>query len=115
MTQAKNLPAVELGTDRPYPPMVEFIQPDGSSESFRYEDFRRVRYFPEGRLELRFAAAIINIHGRNLLPVWRAVRSRRVRLLRAGSAAVNGAGVGHEPQIDSISIADRVMQSEVLP
>jgi hypothetical protein len=108
MKHEQNAPAFELGRDGQCP-LVTFVQPDGSSKEFRYLDFRRVRYFPEDTVELRFATAIVTLHGRNLLPLWRAIRSRRVRLLRVGRAAVGAVREDYQPHIDSISIADRAV------
>ena len=97
-------PAVELGEDGSTPPMVTFEQLDGSSEAFRYEDLRSIRYDPSGMVNVRFAAAIVAVFGRNLLPVWRALRSRRVRRLRVGSYAEGLAREADEPHITGITV-----------
>src|SRR5271169_162940 len=95
-------PAIVLAEDAGHQPrMVTFEQPDGSSESFSYQDLRSVRYDPAGLIRLRFAADNIVLHGRNLLSVWSALRSRRVRLFRVRGTE---ATTGPEPHIDSITI-----------
>ena len=76
-------PAIVLATEEAPPPhMVTFEQPDGSSLPLAYRDLRSVRYDSAGLVRLRFTARNVVIHGCNLLSVWRALRSRRVRLLR---------------------------------
>jgi hypothetical protein len=78
-------PAIVLAQDEGHPPhMITFEHADGNSESFSYLDLRSVRYDPAGLIRLRFAADNVVLHGRNLLSVWSALRSRRVRLLRIG-------------------------------
>ncbi len=95
-------PVIELAQDAgQQPDMVTFEQADGSSVSFSYRDLRSVRCDLLGPVRLRFTADNIVLHGRNLLPVWRALRSRRVRLLRVGGTQ---AETDHEPHIDSIAI-----------
>jgi len=66
-----------------------------------YQDLRSVRYDPAGLVRLRFVARNVVLHGSNLLSLWRALRSRRVRLLRVSGT---DAATGHEPHIDSIAI-----------
>ena len=96
------MPAFQLEQDERHPPyMVTFEQTDGSSVSFSYQDLRSVRYDPAGLIRLRFAADNVVLHGRNLLSVWSALRSRRVRLMRARGAE---ASTDHEPHIESITI-----------
>jgi hypothetical protein len=98
-------PAFQLAQDERHPPhMVTFEQPDGSSVSLSYQDLRGVRYDPAGLIRLRFAADNVVLHGSNLLSIWRALRSRRVKLLRAGTEAEGLARADHEPHIDSITI-----------
>src|SRR5579863_4581888 len=99
------MPAFQLEQDERHPPyMVTFEQTDGSSVSFSYQDLRSVRYDPAGLIRLRFAADNVVLHGRNLLSIWRALRARRVKLLRAGTEAEGLARADHEPHIDSIAI-----------
>jgi hypothetical protein len=81
--------------------MVTFEQPDGSSLSLNYRDLRGVRYDPAGLIRLRFTIRNVVLHGRNLLSVWRAFRTRSVRLVRPGESAGPG---GDVPRIDSITI-----------
>jgi len=95
-------PAMVLTLDEGHQPhMVTFEQPGGRSLSLNYRDLRSVRYDPAGLLRLRFATHNVVLHGSNLLSVWRALRSRRVRLLRARGTE---ASTDHEPHIDSIAI-----------
>jgi hypothetical protein len=95
-------PAVVLAGDEAHAPhMVTFEQPDGGCLSLNYRDLRSVRYDPAGLVHLRFTAYNVVLHGRNLISVWRALRSRRVKLLRARGTE---ATTGHEPHIDSIAI-----------
>jgi hypothetical protein len=97
-------PAVELGREKNIPPMVAFEQSDGGSEAFSYSDFRSVRYDPAGMVKVRFAAAIVAVSGRNLLPVWLALRSHRVRRLRVDNMAEGMARADDEPHITGITI-----------
>jgi hypothetical protein len=98
-------PAIVLTLDEAHPlHMVTFEQPDGGSLSLNYRDLRSVRYDPAGLLRLRFDAHNVVIHGRNLLSVWRALRSRRVRLLRAATEAEAQARADYEPHIGSITV-----------
>jgi hypothetical protein len=83
------------------PHMLTFEQPDGGSTAFSYRDMRSVRYDPAGLVRLRFSTRNVVIHGCNLLSVWRALRSRCVRLLRVSASE---AMTDHEPHIDSITI-----------
>lgn len=96
-------PVYELAEDDGQPlRTVTFERSDGSSEAFSYKDLQSVRYDPAGTVRLHFATAKINVCGRNLLSIWRALRSRRVKLLRVTG---NEATTNHEPHIDSIAIA----------
>lgn len=97
-------PAVELGEHGSTPPIVTFEQLDGGSEAFRYEDLRSIRYDPAGMVNVRFAAAKVAVFGHNLLPVWLALRSHRVRLLRVDSQAEGMARAGDEPHITGITV-----------
>jgi len=102
LDSASQKPAFELAEAEEHQPlMVIFEQLDGSSAAFSYQDLRCVRYDPAGLVRLRFAADNVVLHGRNLLSIWRALRSRRVRLLRAGGAEMP---TDHEPHIDTITI-----------
>jgi len=95
-------PAIVLATEEASPPhMVTFEQPDGSSRSLSYLDLRGVRYDPAGLVRLRFSSYNVLLQGSNLLSVWRALRSRRVKLVRV---CAYEATADHEPHIDSITI-----------
>jgi hypothetical protein len=102
----RNKPAVEIAAGSRLPRMLEFEQADGSSESYRYADVRSVRYHPDDWVKLRLADAIILIQGRNLLPVWQTLRSRRARLVRVNALAGNDEGSENTPLIGCITITD---------
>jgi hypothetical protein len=112
MEHEQSVPAFELGKDGEYPPTITFVQTDGAPQAFRYEDFRRIRYYPDDMLQLHFATAIVTLHGRNLLPLWRAIRARRVGLVRVTRAVPEMEQAGNAPHIDSISIADRAVKKQ---
>lgn len=88
------------------PPSLTFEQPNGDSLSLPYSDLRRVRYVPAGLLLMRFADTKVDIHGRNLLPVWIALRSRRVSRLRAETESGDNVRSTSEPHISSIVVTD---------
>ena len=95
-------PAIVLATEEAPPPhMVTFEQADGSSLSLSYQDLRSVRYDPAGLVRLRFVARNVVLHGSSLLSLWRAFRSRRVKLLRARET---DAPTDQEPHIQSITV-----------
>src|SRR5882724_10594932 len=109
MSHEQSAPAFELGKENLSLPIITFEYADGGSKAFSYEHLRNMRYRPDDTLRMRFAAVIVTIRGRNLLPIWRAIRSRRVRLLRAGRAVPKAEQADTEPHIDSISFADRAV------
>ena len=99
-------PAIELAERGGEPLLsVTFEQPDGSSDTLNYADLRWVRYDPaESVVRLRFSGADVVIDGSNLLPAWRALRSRRVRYLRAAGAHAAMTLNDPEPNITSIKV-----------
>lgn len=96
-------PAYEFAEEAHCATLV-FALAQGRSVSFRYQDLREVRYDHAGAVRLRFAAARVVVSGRNLLALWRALRSRSVRLVRAGSEAEGLRRADYEPHIDGIAI-----------
>jgi hypothetical protein len=97
-------PAFEFAEEA-CPPEVAFDLSDGKIRNFRYADLREVRYDSSGMVRLRFASAKVVISGCNLLPLWRSLRSRRVRLVRVGAKAEELLRGEHEPHIDGITIS----------
>ena len=91
-----------------YPRMLTFEQPNGDPVSLPWGDLRSVRYTPESLIVLRFTYDKVDIHGRNLLPVWRALRSRRVSRLRAETESGGLVRPAFEPHISSIVFTETV-------
>jgi len=88
--------------------MLTFEQADGRSVSFRYSDFRNVRYIPDDTVRLRFVTSSVVVRGCNLLPLWQALPSRRVSLLRPGTEAEGLMRAEVEPYIGSITVTPAV-------
>ena len=95
-------PVVEVADD---PPRVEFVQADGSSESFPYADLKSVQYRPAGEVHLRFTSGTVAIRGRCLLSAWSALRSRKAKRLRVCPQETEGSpGADGEPHIAAITV-----------
>ncbi len=97
-------PAVELEKGGGYPRMVTFEQRDGTCEAFHYEDLTRLSLDLDSTVKVRFTTATIVVRGRNLLPVWQGLRTRRARLLRVALETDGFLPDKAAPHIDSITI-----------
>jgi hypothetical protein len=113
MQETGLLPAFVLSAE--YPLVLALEHQDGSSVSLPYSGLRHVRYVPEGLVLLRFADTRVDIHGRNLLPVWIALRSRRVKLLRAQAESAGLMRADYEPHISGIILNDAARRAGPSP
>jgi len=95
-------PAIELLEDG-HPPAVTFEQADGSCLMLPYAGSLLMRYSPDG-VKMQFDTALVAISGRNLVPVWFALRLRQARLLRATPDIGRWARDEDAPHIGSITV-----------
>lgn len=70
--------------------MLDIRFKDGARCALAYGTLMKVDFRPEDRLTLAFAANIVVIEGRRLLPLYELLRRHRARFIQEGTAAEEG-------------------------
>ena len=84
--------------------MLDVRLRDGSRYAFPYGTLLKVDFNPADELKLIFAASIVIIEGRRLLPLYELVRRHKARFVQEGTDAEEGLKPEDAAHIDSIHI-----------
>ena len=84
--------------------MLDVRLRDGSRTAFPYGTLLKVDFSPADQLKLCFAANIVVIEGRRLLPLYELLRRHKAKFVQEGTEAEDGLKPEAAAHIDSISI-----------
>jgi len=84
--------------------MLDVRLRDGSRYAFPYGTLLKVDFSPADQLKLAFAANIVVIEGRRLLPLYELLRRHKAKFVQEGTEAEDGLKPEDAAHIDSIHI-----------
>ena len=84
--------------------MLDVRLRDGSRYAFPYGTLLKVDFRPADQLKLAFAANIVVIEGRRLLPLYELLRRHKAKYVQEGTEAEDGLKPEDAAHIDSIQI-----------
>ena len=82
--------------------MLDVRLSSGARAAFAYGTLMRVDFEPEDKLKLAFAANVVVIEGRRLLPLYDLLRRHRARFIQEGTTAEDGLKPEDAAHIDHI-------------
>jgi hypothetical protein len=87
--------------------MLEVRLLNGDTVGWPYSSLRKIKYFGNGHLELRFDGDLVNAEGRNLHRLKDAINEHRLRFIEEGTDIERGLKDEDAAHIDRIEIRER--------
>jgi hypothetical protein len=86
--------------------MLDVRFTDGTIESFDYASLRRMKYYPDGKLMLRFGRDEVRAEGKNLERLRSAISEHRARFIQEGTEGEEGLKPEDAAHIERIVITE---------